>query len=109
MQSKKAGYKKQSFTVCHECLVRNILTNQMNYYYHYTPVLLELLKLILFHYAFQIDYNELINFIEVTGVCMQETYLGVKRKEVDGFFSFLGTIFNALTTHAGRKFTQVHR
>ncbi|XP_076094797.1 uncharacterized protein LOC143065235 isoform X2 [Mytilus galloprovincialis] len=53
-----------------------------------------------------IDYNELINFIEVTGVCMQETYLGVKRKEVDGFFSFLGTIFNALTTHAGRKFTQ---
>ncbi|XP_063421295.1 uncharacterized protein LOC134706357 isoform X1 [Mytilus trossulus] len=53
-----------------------------------------------------INYNELLNFIEVTGVCMQETYLGVKRKEIDGFFSFLGTIFNALSTNAGRKFTQ---
>ncbi|CAC5393490.1 unnamed protein product [Mytilus coruscus] len=53
-----------------------------------------------------IDYNELLNFIEVTGVCIQEKYLGLKRKEIDGFFSFLSTIFNALLTNGSRIFSQ---
>lgn len=61
-----------------------------------------------FRYAFQIDFNELLNFIEVTGVCIQEKYLGLKRKEINGFFSFLTNICNAVLTNGSRIFSQVN-
>lgn len=53
-----------------------------------------------------IDFNELLNFIEVTGVCIQEKYLGLKRKEINGFFSFLTNICNAVLTNGSRIFSQ---
>ncbi|CAC5393494.1 unnamed protein product [Mytilus coruscus] len=51
-----------------------------------------------------ITYNELINFIEGTGVSIHEKYLGLKRTEVNGFLSFLGTVFNALAINVMRIF-----
>ncbi|XP_076094801.1 uncharacterized protein LOC143065237 [Mytilus galloprovincialis] len=51
-----------------------------------------------------ITYNELINFVEGTGVSIHEKYLGLKRTEVNGFFSFLGTVFNALAINLMRIF-----
>jgi len=47
--------------------------------------------------------------MEEVGVCIHEQYLGYKRTEVKGFFSFLTTIINGLTTNVMRIFLRVRK
>jgi len=47
--------------------------------------------------------------MEEVGVCIHEQYLGYKRTEVKGCFSFLTTIFNGLASNAMRIFLRVRK
>ncbi|XP_065930254.1 uncharacterized protein [Magallana gigas] len=52
----------------------------------------------------EIDFRELLNFMHGTGVQLIERFLGYKRKNVDGFFDFFGTIQSAFKTNVQRAF-----
>ena len=56
---------------------------------------------------FQVKYNELVHFIERTGVSLQARFLGYQRKEIKGLFSFFDTLQSALLTNVKRIFVEV--
>lgn len=53
-----------------------------------------------------IKYNELVHFIERTGVSLQARFLGYQRKEISGLFSFFDTLQSALLTNIKRIFVE---
>jgi hypothetical protein len=55
----------------------------------------------------QIQYHELMNFIQSTGICLQQRFLGYQRKDITGLFSFFDTLQNALLTNVKRVFVEV--
>lgn len=54
----------------------------------------------------EIKYNELVHFIERTGVSLQARFLGYQRKEIKGLFSFFDTLQSALLTNIKRIFVE---
>ncbi|XP_069111424.1 uncharacterized protein [Argopecten irradians] len=54
----------------------------------------------------EIEYHELINFVENTGVFLQQRYIGYQRKTIDGLMSFFDTLQSALLTNVKRIFVQ---
>ena len=60
-----------------------------------------------FNPLFQVKYNELVHFIERTGVSLQARFLGYQRKEIKGLFSFFDTLQSALLTNIKRVFVEV--
>ena len=58
-------------------------------------------------FFFQVKYNELVHFIERTGVSLQARFLGYQRKEIKGLFSFFDTLQSALLTNVKRIFVEV--
>lgn len=53
-----------------------------------------------------IQYHELMNFIQNTGICLQQRFLGYQRKDITGLFSFFDTLQNALLTNVKRVFVE---
>lgn len=53
-----------------------------------------------------IQYHELMNFIQSTGICLQQRFLGYQRKDITGLFSFFDTLQNALLTNVKRVFVE---
>ena len=60
-------------------------------------------------YFGQIEYHELINFVESTGVFLTQRYLGYQRKEIEGLVSFFDTLQNALLTNVKRIYVDVSK
>ncbi|XP_060069581.1 uncharacterized protein LOC132549645 isoform X2 [Ylistrum balloti] len=54
----------------------------------------------------EIEYHELIHFVENTGVFLQQRYIGYQRKNIDGLMSFFDTLQSALLTNVKRIFVQ---
>ncbi|XP_071136382.1 uncharacterized protein [Mytilus edulis] len=54
----------------------------------------------------EIQYHELVNFIQSTGICLQQRFLGYQRKDITGLFSFFDTLQNALLTNVKRVFVE---
>ncbi|XP_034310167.2 uncharacterized protein [Magallana gigas] len=52
----------------------------------------------------EINFQELINFIQGTGVSLQQRFLGYQRKEIDGLFNYALTLENAIMTNVQRAF-----
>ncbi|XP_052682470.1 uncharacterized protein LOC128163053 [Crassostrea angulata] len=52
----------------------------------------------------EINYQELINFIQGTGINLQQRFLGYQRKDISGVFDYFGTIQNAVLTNVQRAF-----
>lgn len=48
-----------------------------------------------------------MNFIQSTGICLQQRFLGYQRKDITGLFSFFDTLQNALLTNVKRVFVEV--
>jgi hypothetical protein len=61
----------------------------------------------LFWISFQINFNELINFIQGTGISLQQRFLGYQRRDINGIFEFFDTLQNALLTNVKRAFVNV--
>lgn len=53
-----------------------------------------------------IQFHELVNFIQSTGICLQQRFLGYQRKDITGLFSFFDTLQNALLTNVKRVFVE---
>lgn len=58
-------------------------------------------------FILQIEYKELVHFIERTGVSLQTRFLGYKRQEINGLFSFLNTLQSSMLTNLKRIFVEV--
>lgn len=52
----------------------------------------------------EINFQELINFIEGAGVNLQQRFLGYQRKDIDGLFNYALTLENAIMTNVQRAF-----
>ncbi|KAK3109157.1 hypothetical protein FSP39_024196 [Pinctada imbricata] len=52
----------------------------------------------------KIHFNELMNFIQGTGISLQQRFLGYQRRDINGLFSFFDTLQNALLTNVKRAF-----
>ncbi|XP_061186008.1 uncharacterized protein LOC133194074 isoform X5 [Saccostrea echinata] len=52
----------------------------------------------------EINFNELINFIQGTGISLQQRFLGYQRRDINGIFEFFDTLQNALLTNVKRAF-----
>ncbi|XP_052682469.1 uncharacterized protein LOC128163052 [Crassostrea angulata] len=52
----------------------------------------------------EINYQELIHFIQGTGINLQQRFLGYQRKDISGVFDYFGTIENAILTNIQRAF-----
>lgn len=50
----------------------------------------------------EINFQELINFIEGAGVNLQQRFLGYQRKDIDGLFNYALTLENAIMTNVQR-------
>lgn len=55
----------------------------------------------------QINFNELMNFIQGTGISLQQRFLGYQRRDINGIFEFFDTLQNALLTNVKRAFVNV--
>lgn len=56
----------------------------------------------------QISYEELVRFMEETGINIQMRFLGYQRLEVNTFFSFLYTLQNTLLHNVKKIFVEEH-
>ncbi|XP_041367006.1 uncharacterized protein LOC121381726 [Gigantopelta aegis] len=54
----------------------------------------------------QIYHNELVRFVEETGICLQCRIAGFRRQEVDTFFMFLNSLQNSLLTNMTKIFVE---
>eukprot|EP00105_Crassostrea_gigas_P043530 XP_019927678.1 PREDICTED: uncharacterized protein LOC105340042 isoform X5 [Crassostrea gigas] len=52
----------------------------------------------------EINFNELMNFIQGTGISLQQRFLGYQRRDINGIFEFFDTLQNALLTNVKRAF-----
>ena len=55
----------------------------------------------------QISFQELVHFMEETGINMQLRFLGYQRREVKNFFTFLNTLQCTLLTNVKKVFVEV--
>lgn len=58
-------------------------------------------------FCLQINFNELMNFIQGTGISLQQRFLGYQRRDINGIFEFFDTLQNALLTNVKRAFVNV--
>ncbi|XP_041365150.1 uncharacterized protein LOC121380414 [Gigantopelta aegis] len=54
----------------------------------------------------KIIHNELVRFVEETGICLQSRFLGYQRKEVNSLFTFLNSLQNSLLTNVKKIFVE---
>ncbi|CAG5125631.1 unnamed protein product, partial [Candidula unifasciata] len=54
----------------------------------------------------QISYNELLSFMEETGISMQNRFLGYQRRQIKSFPSFLDTLQATLLTNVKRVYVE---
>lgn len=48
-----------------------------------------------------------MNFIQGTGISLQQRFLGYQRRDINGIFEFFDTLQNALLTNVKRAFVNV--
>lgn len=60
-----------------------------------------------FFYFFQLNFQELVNFIERNGVSLQARFLGYQHKEIDGLTSFFSTLQETVLTNLKRLSMEV--
>ncbi|KAK3590686.1 hypothetical protein CHS0354_006373 [Potamilus streckersoni] len=54
----------------------------------------------------KINYQELIQFVERTGISLQRRFVGYQRKEIEGVFSFFDTIQSTLVLNVKRSIVE---
>ncbi|CAC5387800.1 unnamed protein product [Mytilus coruscus] len=54
----------------------------------------------------EIEFCELKEFIESSGICLQQRFLGYQRQEITGFFSFFNVLQDALLLNVKRVFVE---
>lgn len=59
------------------------------------------------HSLFQISYNELLSFMEETGINMQNRFLGYQRRNIKSFPGFMETLQATLLTNVKRVYVEV--
>ncbi|XP_076072044.1 uncharacterized protein LOC143043738 isoform X2 [Mytilus galloprovincialis] len=52
----------------------------------------------------EIEFSELKEFIENSGICLQQRFLGYQRQEITGLFSFFNVLQNALLLNVKKGF-----
>lgn len=57
---------------------------------------------------FQISYQEIVQYLQLKGVCLQEEFLGYHRENIDGVISFFGTLMTTLLENAKRVYVEVN-
>ncbi|ESO83704.1 hypothetical protein LOTGIDRAFT_176196 [Lottia gigantea] len=50
----------------------------------------------------QVDFDELMEFIQRTGICMLDTFQGYSRQEISGFSSFVERVQNTILLNLKR-------
>ncbi|ESP04380.1 hypothetical protein LOTGIDRAFT_176346 [Lottia gigantea] len=53
----------------------------------------------------QVDFGELMEFIQRTGICMLDTFQGYSRQEISGFSSFVERVQNTILLNLKRVHT----